>query len=209
MTILRAVVRLQQDTLNPLDTSVNVLHFFTLGDPATIAAEIADDIETAYEAFEGRFANAVAADFGTSVTFYDLSDPEPRAPVYQDLFPGTFTPAGGQMLPNEVAMCLSFQAARVSGQPQARRRGRIFLGPLGQVCLDSTDTGRPSIATIVAAVNVGTSLLSQSVASLNYDWVVFSRADNEGYPVVDGWVDNAWDTQRRRGLAPTTRTIFT
>jgi hypothetical protein len=32
--------------------------------------------------------------------------------------------------------------------------------------------------------------------------------DNGYYPVTAGWVDNAFDTQRRRGKDPTARTLF-
>jgi len=71
----------------------------------------------------------------------------------------------------------------------------------------------------------GLGLFTASSASAVWKWAVFSPTiaggwflpDTEGppnlpaaySPVQSGWVDNAWDTQRRRGLEATARTVFT
>ena len=198
MTILRAVVRLAKDSAVPQDACVNVLHCTTLGDPVTVGQEWADDINQAYDLFKAKLATDIAAGALNTVTIYDLADAEPRAPKLIDPFPAGFIPSGGQPLPAQVALCVSFQADKVSGSPQARRRGRIYLGALGQSVLDATDN--PAAAAVTAAAALGSSLLSQSVASLNYNWVVYSRVDNAGYTVTNGWVDTIYDTQRRRSL---------
>jgi hypothetical protein len=48
-----------------------------------------------------------------------------------------------------------------------------------------------------------------AIASASWDWVVYSPTDDAYHEVANGWVDNAWDTQRRRGYKPTSRTTFT
>lgn len=41
--------------------------------------------------------------------------------------------------------------------------------------------------------------------SANWEWRVRSPSLDETYVVHDAWVDDAWDSQRRRGLQPTSR----
>jgi hypothetical protein len=38
---------------------------------------------------------------------------------------------------------------------------------------------------------------------------VWSPSNGDAVPVTDGWVDNAWDTQRRRGIDRTARSTWT
>lgn len=139
------------------------------------------------------------------IKWYDMNDPEPRAPVREntlDLAAGTRTGS----LPPEVALCLSYQGARVSGLPQARRRGRVYIGPFEAAAV-GTD-GRP-ISTIVTALrNAGAALLAASDAAATWTWIQFSTV-NDGFADVDnGWVDNEFDTQRRRGRPYTSRSTF-
>jgi hypothetical protein len=44
--------------------------------------------------------------------------------------------------------------------------------------------------------------------TLDTTWSVWSEANQTASPVRDGWVDDAWDTQRRRGLDSSARTTF-
>jgi len=53
-----------------------------------------------------------------------------------------------------------------------------------------------------------TYLKGASDAAADWTWVVYSTVDNAMYPVDNGWVDNSWDTQRRRGVKPTARYTF-
>lgn len=101
-------------------------------------------------------------------------------------------------------MVLSFQADKVSGLPQARRRGRVYFGPLGGAAEAS---GRPGTTLLSAVVAFGAALLSESNLA-DWTWVVYSTVNNGGAPVTNGWVDNSFDTQRRRGLEWTARTTF-
>lgn len=131
---------------------------------------------------------------------YNLSHPEPRAPVYDATWDLTVTPSS-DALPSEVALCVSFQGARVSGEEQRRRRGRIYLGPFG---VASITAGRP-FSTMIS--DILTAFLDFITACNDGGWMflVYSRSDEQGVEVTNVWIDDAFDTQRRRGVAPTTR----
>lgn len=142
---------------------------------------------------------------GHEMVCYRISDPEPRAPVLTRAwnFSSGIT---GNPLPSEVAMCLSYQGEKASGVPQSRRRGRIYIGPLNVGTLH-TD-GRPAAAAITSLVDAGENLLQASKAAPNWKWAVYSRVNGSGVSAENGWVDNAFDTQRRRGVEASARTTF-
>lgn len=185
------------------DASVNTLHFSCVT-PATDAAAIAASLETIWDSNRGLFPATVAQN-GHRIKIYNLADAEPRAPLVDTTFNLDSAPSGAP-LPTEVALCLSFQAGRISGQSQARRRGRIYWGPIKASYNDSN--GRPDATAVATVLNVGDELLAASTAATDWSWGVFSRVDDDLVSVQNGWVDNAWDIQRRRGLAPTTRSTF-
>jgi hypothetical protein len=119
-------------------------------------------------------------------------------------------------LPLEVALCLSYRAAAVTGVPQARLRGRIYVGPLTAGAItELTGTHRPTPAStfVTALRNAAGLLLASSGTGIDGAWSLLSRkqATTGGTPfnhIVGGWVDNEWDTQRRRGADPTTRSTW-
>jgi len=105
---------------------------------------------------------------------------------------------------------LSFQGERTSGQSQARRRGRVYLGPFGSSAGDTT-SGRPSSGLRGGIITAAAAFGVQSQAAIEWVWGVISTAgpSMSFSEVKDGWVDDAWDTQRRRGEGATLRTTFT
>jgi hypothetical protein len=185
------------------DNATNTMYFRADNLNALVAVEAAAQafyIELA--AVMGDYVKAV-----DNVTFkaYDMANPEPRVPVRT----GTFNvPEGNTLtLPTEVAMVLSFQAAKISGVPQARRRGRIYV-PFIRGSLIGNDS-RPLPGAITTLVTAGDNLLTASDAAATWKWVVYSPTTGADVVVSDGWVDNEYDTQRRRGRKATTRTTFT
>lgn len=121
-------------------------------------------------------------------------------------------------LPTEVAGCLSFHASLTgvleevgATRPRARRRGRIYVGPLTVEAVDTTAPPyvlNPSFTGTLreAAVRLGS--FAGNELSTGEGWGVWSRADQTVRKVVGGWTDNAPDTQRRRGFSPTVRNVF-
>jgi hypothetical protein len=202
MAVERALVTLRTADAIPANFLTNSLWFDVVEEedyPIITAV-----IEECYNLLIAELSNLLAQN-GHEIQFYRESDPTPRVPTFETTFNLDSAPSGSP-LPREVSLCLSFQAGKVSGLSQARRRGRIYLGPLDSATV-GTD-GRPDAGVIAAVASFGEQLLGASQASLTWKWAVYSRVNGSGSEVMDGWVDNSFDTQRRRGDAPTTRDTF-
>lgn len=180
------------------DATVNTFHVTKTGtEPVWIDVLLA--WQTYMDALR-NFFSAMTAETGHTLKVYDLADPEPRAPIFTGSWEFSSAPTGDP-LPAEVALCISFEGARISGEPQRRRRGRMYMGPIAQ---SINDNGRPGATALTNFVG----FFQDFVADLNLSgglFAVWSRMDGAAVEVVNSWVDNAWDTQRRRGLAPTHR----
>lgn len=188
------------------DRAVNTWHFqveTSPPPPATLTA-INTALNTFYQSMAGSFPASLVSSTG-NVKVYNLADPKPRAPVTQ--YVNTLTGlSGGNALPAECCICVSFQAAMVSGTPAARRKGRVYIGPL------AANQCNPDGSVITLTLNnwktYAAALLAASDAAPDWSWCVFSPTAGALAPVVRGWVDNAIDIQRRRGRSPTIRTIW-
>jgi hypothetical protein len=202
MALYRATVIIKSVTNVIEDASTNTYHFDanTVGDLAAVSAAL----QTCYQSMR-TFYSSLMAQNGHEIKFYRLSDAPPRATVRNDTFNFTTAPSNAP-LPTEVALVVSFQGGQSSGQPQARRRGRIFFGPMNTQAVDGT--AFVAAATRTAAVNAWGVLLDASQAATEWKWSVFSTVNGTGVEVQNGWVDNAFDTQRRRGRRTTARTVF-
>lgn len=159
-----------------------------------------------YTSMTSYFGDVVAQN-GHEVKYYDLTQTvPPNYPIASTTFNLSSNP-GIDTLPTEVALCLSFQGEKVPGFPQARRRGRIYFGPVNA---NQTGGGRPVSGIITALTTTADALATALLACSNAATLsVWSGTNAASVPVTDGWVDNAWDTQRRRGIDRTTRTTFT
>lgn len=203
MAHYKALVRIGMDSGIPEDAVVNTFHADCLVLPNGYE-DFVDALEGMYQILDSSLSSRVDPS-AVTCKVYKMSDPEPRAPVYEKTFTGLTTGTTAEI--PEVALCLSFQGARESGESQARRRGRVYIGPLGQAHISSTDPGVYS-GLISNLASAGQFLLDASELSTEWTWCVYSVRDNALVPVTNGWVDNAWDIQRRRGTAPTSRTTF-
>jgi hypothetical protein len=129
-----------------------------------------------------------------------------------------YAAAGGSGidLPEQVAVCMSFHGVTTdlgeggghAARPAARHRGRVYLGPLSAtaIAIDPT-TGSPVVdASLLTSLggNAGSGLMPSTAPN----WCVWSRKNAEVYPVVGGFIDNRFDTQRRRLEAPTFRQVY-
>jgi hypothetical protein len=130
----------------------------------------------------------------TRVRIYDMADLKPR-PVLAEA--ESSTTGGSNSGPQEVALCLSFY----SGRNLPRSRGRMYMGPF----FAGGMLGRPSATQQTALLDLASDLAALGGADVA--WVIYSPTDNQYRGVTNAWVDNAWDTQRSRGLAPTSRQV--
>lgn len=161
-------------------------------------------LKTFYNTMTGSMSSMVRQT-GWEFKGYDDSDPMPRYPVLTETWSLTGAPSGAPA-PPEVALCLSFQGDKTSGVPQARRRGRIYF-PYVDASTIHTD-GRPTTGLTSTLNAAGDALLTASLAAASWAWMVFSVVSPGYTSVTNGWVDNEWDTQRRRGRKATARDVF-
>lgn len=213
------VVRVQA-SINPHpnaaleDYVVNTFHFRTPNgaDPSPqITDEAMDNVQAFYEAIDGDLMNQDVVECFLKV--YDLTDPEPRAPIGERNF--GLAAAAEPKLPEEMAICCSYSAALESGVPRARRQGRIYIGCLKLAVLDQSElhtrvseTARGALAVAAGAlIDAGTNGAIWSVLSVT-DWDAGMVVYNAARPIIQGYVDDAFDVQRRRGPKPSDRTPF-
>lgn len=205
MPTMRCMVILNMTSGVPEDACVNTLHFFGEPTPGNLAG-ISTAIGVFYDSISGVLARTIS--FAASrLKFYNLDHSMPRAPIHETALTAGSEPVNTP-LPHELCMCLSFEGLRISGIPQARRRGRIYLGPLGTNVLTSNgdlSTTETDVVRDAAQVFVQT-----SDTTPDWSWVVLSRASTPDAPAIvqSGWVDNAFDVQRRRGIKASSRLIF-
>lgn len=217
--LMKAQVTIPLDSAIPADYVTNTWYFDgddVDEDDAAYHSVVMSKLTAFYQAIDGTiFPESVASP--ATVKIYDMRDPLPRVPEMVGTI--ALTPSVARALPHEVAICLSFQATAESGVSQARRRGRVFIGPLTTAIL-TTDAGPPyvgggprgDLATAAAALAAPGAL----PVTGNVHWAVYSPTldvagsiDDAFNDVDNGWVDNAFDTQRRRGQKPTVRQTWT
>jgi hypothetical protein len=205
MANIRAMVILNMTSSLPRDACVNTWYCQGVSDPSTCVA-FGNALGTFYDSISGVLARDIGP--ATSrIKFYDMGQAKPRAPIHEMALAMGAAPVNTP-LPHELACCLSFQGERVSGVPQARRRGRVYLGPLGSNTLTSNGTLSTTETDVIR--DAAEVLLTASTEAASWSWVVFSeRSDPDAIAfVTNGWVDDAFDVQRRRGVDPTTRQTF-
>lgn len=142
-----------------------------------------------------------AVNGGFQIKMFNMDDPKPRAAIYDEILPYTGG-SPGVAHPSEVAMCLSYETTPGGGIPQARKRGRVYLGPF----VNNTGTGlpnRPDAEFRSSVVRRAQKLAASWHLIDGFTWSIYSPTLDQAFPVVRAWMDDAWDTQRRRGDAPT------
>lgn len=156
------------------------------------------------------------------IRFYDitahLDGSRHGSPYRSHLWTLGGSPTGVSM-PNEIACVLSFRADYGNQpefgpglgphggkeRPRARRRGRLYLGPLDdQVATYDTTTFRTYVQPAMASS--ATKSAKRLMDYTDVKWGVWSRVDGNALPVTSAWMDDAFDVQRRRGEAPLART---
>jgi hypothetical protein len=216
----------------PKDEFINTFHFAVdaVADlPVQTAKAAAERIANFY--IGGQVGVNLASLINRTVLIKCYDEDAVRGPgaTRPILYEGEFNlPAANsaQDLPTEVALALSYYSVRNA----AGSRGRIYIGPLNMfVYQDTTDGPRPAgafltdLAISATALadpnsptipNVVADLLPAGVATgvggQTPFWCVRTTGVKKAGPVLykvitGGWIDNEWDTQRRRRLAATAR----
>lgn len=231
MALYRITNTLHRTTSLPKDDVVNVFHFETpegAHSPVT-ASELCGHVAASYQA-DSADGFSMSEFFSTEIDRATLPhvrayNPLGGSPLAEERWAGFPVPAiaGGANLPAEVALCLSFKAdltdipeesaddADADSRPErpaARRRGRVYLGPFGAGYSTAPGLSRPNDNLRRAALAMAVHLAAPAPAvTSGATWVIRSDSGFAGdaYPVETAWVDDAWDTQRRRGAAASNR----
>jgi hypothetical protein len=194
---------------------VNTFHFVTAGLLAPTPADL-DNIVAALTSFYTAiqsggnkmttyFSSMLASGAVHTIKIYDVAGPPPHEPIRTAALNLNMSPTF-QPLPSEVAVCLSYRANLVSGQNPRRSRGRVYLGPLGQNAVGTTPSAsdvRPVQGLMDTWLQAGTALRDDAGTT----WVIYSRIGLTSLPIAQVSVDDAFDTQRRRGGRPTVKQV--
>lgn len=228
-TVLRAQVRLENVNHVPEDAFVNTFHFkINDADPAAQCVAIGNDLASFYATDTEQVSNAQPAGERSIMNYlgpqidssnlhtlkvYDLSDAKPRTPIYERVF--NFNQLGPGYIPNEVAICLSYRVTPASGVNRARTRGRVFLGPVSTRAVSGTGSDA-RVATNARNV-IAKAAAALALSPPEYQWCVYSPTTDalgptlydSAFEIDEGYVDDAFDIQRRRGVRSSARTLWT
>nr|CRY93636.1 hypothetical protein [uncultured prokaryote] len=215
MTVYRIDAVLPYRTHIPRDVVINTFHVETEGDITET------QINAVHGAIPG-FYNNVQTTNNVAARMSDFIDREgdfcqtvirevdvPGAPLDVDYW-SLGEPSNDDSLPLEVAICCSYYSL-VSGVPRGRTRGRIFLGPWSATAavIDYPGSLPPNVNSALRAdICSAATDLHDALSSYDVIWGVYSRVDEVLYPIEAGYVDDAFDTQRRREVEATTRTTW-
>lgn len=224
MAILRATAVLNKKSGVARDAARNVWHFSLPGPFSdTQVGQVGTALGAFYTGRQTFLGNSLA---GTALAHrIELADVnEGGAGESDDVISPlrgtttfTITPDTSDPLPNEVAACLSF-SGDLSGvleedgliRPRARRRGRVFLGPLASTVNQPVNTtNREPMVSDAFKENVldGYDLLLNALIGVdtNLRHIIYSRTEAVGRVVTRAWVNDEFDTVRRRGTRPRDR----
>lgn len=205
---VRAQVTMQGGSGLPEDRFVNTFHFSgaAAGDLDANANAITPELQEFYTgtvsgaALSAHFS--IYIDRSATIRFYDLDQATPRVPIIKTL--SLWASNGSGTLPEECAAVLSL---RGSLPVTPRKRGRIYLGPL------NISTITPATATTPTRLNSGfrTTVTTKAAALADADigWCIYSPTDDAMVPILGGFIDDAYDTQRRRGPDAAVRELWT
>ena len=204
----------------PRDSFVNTFHFHAM--PAVITDAMFDAlvnyVAECYNDIITPAARSVASYMGDAadrtllkckMNCYRLGDSHPRVPYVKSwtLAAGVGTDNG---MPPEVAFCISYHDTHVSGAKT--RFGRTYIGPLrSTVTAGASPHVAPDGQLRVAAVAFGNRLKDLGTVTtlpMHVEFGILSRLHANINSVTGGFVDNEFDTQRRRGQRATLRDTF-
>jgi hypothetical protein len=214
----------------PKDTSINTFHIHSAVDyDEAVGLALIEKVSDFYGNLGGS-QNAILDTYLSKfidgphcrIDLSEISGWDTGAPVWNPIgsvpMPLTITGAGTDM-PLEVASCLSYSG--VLGLPPytgpfpkaARRRGRIYFGPLNSGAYDfDTGNGRPVVSeNFRNNLSSAAVVLAQGINTLdagNQRWCVWSRTGSHAIAIDRGYVNNDFDTQRRRGSGETARSTW-
>lgn len=165
-----------------------------------------------------------AAD-GMSIKLYNITGHLDGSPHGSDMYEEKYTldaPIEATTLPEEVSLALTLRGTNWEAQPveipdtsdpgtevdrpRQRYTGRIYLGPWVKAAATTVNNrSRPTAAILEYPLDAAVATQA-ALNAVGYEWCVWSRKAGVLIPISHVQMDDAWDTQRRRGVDPTQRT---
>jgi len=234
MGVVKAATVFESVTGLPEDRVVHDLHFRwdgPIGPTDGELTELGEKIEAFYNTkngamtyepcayLSGELSRAAGAARTRMFRYDDIAHPEGSPQVERPFTLGAAR-VGYASLPAEVACCVSYNADLTGVQveigdtrPAARRKGRLYFGPLNNYVFalgpNAAGVQRPS-ADFQTDLRRGLEelrLQAGDIMALNAGLFlsVYSQSDNAVRGIVAVSTDNAFDVQRRRGSKATAR----
>lgn len=175
------------------DLKDRIVDFYNAGQAAASGLKVAGTIGSSIS----RAANAHKIEIKNHG---DLSAPVAFLWSIDAVNAATFT---GTAPPAEVAVCASFKSDTDGSTPIERRRGRLYIGPMGgnlSVGANNETILNSLIPPIYNSAMNALKLSTGHAASAGFQWCVWSPTNLIAYPVTSGWTDTSFDIQRRRGI---------
>ncbi len=217
MAVAKVQVRFARTSLLPEDVVVNTFHFFVSGTTvsAANAATITQKVIDFYKrpALPGsaitQFISQVISrsQDAHEVRVYDMGNPIPRQPITSTFF-SILSANSTTVLPSEVAIVLSLKAPVPIGGNPKRYRGRLYIGPLTTNVLGSSENGDVRIPSGTRQQLLDAAVGLMAGAAETIAWGIWSEVDQELRRITSAYVDDAFDTQRRRGSKSSERTTI-
>jgi hypothetical protein len=213
----KVTVSIPRDTDLGADIVTNTFHFrtttgnpFVGNNPANVAEALRrfyDVVPPSGTAKVSSFMSGLNATPATA-RFYQLIPGLPDGPPYATEAIVINWGAGTTTYPEEAAACLSYRKVPQPGGQIRNERGRIFLGPLNSSAAQIiANRVRISGTFRTSATSAGARLQTEIRAiGLNVDWIVWSPTTQQEHVIEEVYMDDAFDTIRSRGPAPSART---
>lgn len=214
ITLIKAEVVLPDVDGLPRDEVVNTLAW-QAADTTGMTPAIAD----LFNGSSGAQAHPLAHYIGGSrsrvsdactVRYYDISahaDGSKTGPAFQVDTWTLGAGAGGTPLPDQNAAVASFFANPIIGAGSAASyRGRVYLGPLDQ-STGATDSNGHFIIAPTFAADVAIAF-NRFMTTAPPTWSVWSRKETALSAVVGGFINEQFDTQRRRQVKAAARAMW-
>ena len=187
----KAVISTWLDTTEPADAMQITPTFHTKNPVGGDLTALANDLLNGWT----TWLNTVYKGTQQRVTFYDVEGTKPVYPAAQ-VEKNTGVAIASQTN-RDIAVCLSCYAT--NNRP--RYRGRLYV-PL---VLSGGSPSGANVSTPTMTLIAGLVPLFEGLGGVDVDWGVYSRADGQFRKYTNWWIDNSWDTQRRRGKRATLR----
>jgi hypothetical protein len=220
----------------PADDSINTFTFAT-SDAAAAPAGLAADMFPLLQLFYNGVSAALSLSLPRTDGYHHMVAYElaptgteiPALPLGGPIATSNLTlsaASGSTDIPRECAAVLSLQAPHAGvaedtpggapgpagdTHPAARLRGRLYIGPLNVAAVGAGANGvgiAAGVRTAITSAAADLMTAANLVLAGTSFWAVWSRKNNAVYPITSGWMDDAFDTQRRRGIKATARTTF-